>query len=114
MNNPRVSLIVAMDQKRGIGKNNSIPWKIPGEQKLFKKITTPHPIIMGRKTYESIGKILPNRPNIIITRDINYKVSGGIVAHTLLEALEVSTELDHHEIFIIGGGQIFNEAIALA
>ena len=69
MNKIKISIIVAMDEKRGIGKNNALMWKIPGELPRFKRITSGHPIIMGRKTYESIGKPLPNRTNIVITRN---------------------------------------------
>ncbi len=111
---PKISIIVATDRKRGIGKNKSIPWHIKGEQKRFKEITTPHPMIMGRTTFESIGRILPNRPHIIVTRDTNYKVDGATVVHSLREAIQKAKELDNKEIFIIGGGQIFKETIALA
>jgi dihydrofolate reductase len=111
---PKISLIVAMADNRVIGKQNDIPWNIPGEQKRFKEITTGHPIIMGRKTYESIGRVLPNRPNIIITRDENFKVDGATVCHNLDEALVKARELDQDEIFVIGGGQIYQEAMPIA
>jgi dihydrofolate reductase len=106
-----VSAIVAMDEKRGIGKNNSIPWRIPGEQKMFKEITMPHPMIMGRKTFESLGRILPGRPHIVITRDSNYKVDGVTVVHSLEEGLDIAKTIDDDEVFIIGGGQIFIESL---
>jgi dihydrofolate reductase len=106
-----ISAIVAMDEKRGIGKNNSIPWRIPGEQKMFKEITMPHPMIMGRKTFESLGRILPGRPHIVITRDTTYKVDGVTVVHSLEEALDIARKIDQEEVFIIGGGQIFREAL---
>ena len=114
MNKPQISLIVAMSENRVIGNNGQIPWKIPGEQKRFREITTPHPIIMGRKTYESIGRLLPDRPNIIITSDHNYKVEGGYVVHSLADAITKAKALDENEIFIIGGGKVFEEAILQA
>lgn len=113
MNGPRISIIVAMDEKRGIGKKNSMMWKIPGEQARFKNITTPHPMIMGRKTFESIGRVLPERANIIITRDSDFKVKGAIVVHSLDEALKKAKSIDTDEIFIIGGGQIYEQSINL-
>ncbi len=111
MNKPRISIIVAMDEKRGIGKQNAIPWHVPGELKRFKEITTPHPMIMGRKTFESIGKVLPGRPHLIITRDANYKVEGATICHSLEEALSKAKALDQDEVFIIGGGEIFKLAM---
>ncbi len=111
MNKPRISIIVAMDEKRGIGKQNAIPWHVPGELKRFKEITTPHPMIMGRKTFESIGKVLPGRPHLIITRDANYKVEGATICHSLEEALSKAKALDQDEVFIIGGGGIFKLAM---
>lgn len=79
-----------MDEKRGIGKNNDLLFKIPEDFARMKVLTTGHPIIMGRKTYESIGKVLPNRTNIIITRDSDYKVEGAIIVHSLDEAIDVA------------------------
>ena len=116
MNKPVISIVVAIDNNRLIGdsKANKMLWHIPGELKRFRQITTGHPIIMGRKTYESIGKPLPNRTNIIITRDIEYKVDGAVVVHSLEEAIDQAKAIDNNEIFIIGGGQIFNEAISYA
>src|SRR3989344_8013313 len=109
-----ISIIVAMDEKRGIGKHNNLMWKIPGELKRFKEITMGHPIIMGRKTYDSIGRILPGRTNIIITRDKDYKVEGAVIAHSLEEALRVAQgKPGKEEVFVIGGGQIFTEALPL-
>ncbi len=111
-----VSAIVAMDEKRGIGKNNFIPWHIPGEQKMFKEITTPHPMIMGRKTFESLGRILPNRAHIVMTRDterikeIPYNPDAVVVS--LEDAIDVASKSPgSEEIFIIGGGQVFKEAL---
>lgn len=106
-----ISIIAAMDEKRGLGRNNQMAWNIPGELKRFKEITTPHPIIMGRKTFESIGRVLPGRLNIIITRNPDFKVDGAVVVSSIEEAIKKAEEIDKNEVFIIGGGQIFKEAI---
>ncbi len=112
MKHPIISIVVAIAQKnRAIGKDNKLPWHIPSDLKRFKTITTGHPIIMGRKTYESIGHALPNRTNIIVTRDINYSAEGCFVAHTLEEAIEKARSIDSKEICIIGGGEIFKQAL---
>ena len=118
MNKPTVSIIVAMDLKRGIGKNNGLLWHIPEELKHFRELTTGHPIIMGRKTYESIGRPLPNRTNIVITRDLEFKSEGVTVTNTLGEAIEKASDtfgtVDSYntsEIFVIGGGQIYTQAM---
>ena len=109
----RISMIVAMAVNRVIGKGGDIPWKIPGEQKLFKKITLGHCIIMGRKTYESIQQPLPQRTNIVITRQDSYKAAGCIVVGSLQEAIE-SCPADEEEVFICGGGQLYHEALPQA
>jgi len=111
MNKPRINIIVALSDNHVIGNQGQIPWNIPGEQKRVKEITTPHPLIMGRKTHESIGRILPGRLNIIITSDHNYKVDGGIVVHSLQEGIDVAKKEDDEEIFVFGGGKIFAEAL---
>lgn len=113
MNNPTISIVCAMDEKRGIGKDNKLLWNIPPDLKRFREITSGHPIIMGRKTFESIGRVLPNRTNIIITRDQNYSVENAVVVHSLDEAIIKAQEADENEIFVIGGGQIFEQALPL-
>lgn len=118
----KISIIVATGRNREIGAKNKLLWKIPEELKRFKEITTGHPIIMGRKTHESIGRILPNRTNIIITRDSGYSVEGGVVVHSLEEAIVKAKDVsgsrigvrDDNEIFIIGGAQIFEQGLPLA
>lgn len=108
----RISAIAAIGEKRELGKNNQLLWHIPGELARFKQITTGHPIIMGRKTYESIGRVLPNRTNIIITRDKNFTVPGAVVVASTDEALKKAKEAEGaSEIFVIGGGQIFSELL---
>ena len=106
-----ISIIAAMSSNRVIGRANKIPWKIPGEQKLFRKITEGHPIIMGRKTYESIGRPLPLRLNIIITRKKEYLIPGCITFSDLSSALG---EFNNKTVFIIGGEQIYKQALPLA
>lgn len=111
-----IGIIVAVaGKKRVIGKKGALPWYIPAELKRFKEITMGHPIIMGRKTHESIGRTLPGRTNIIITHDPNFQAEGCIVVHSLDEAIKQAQDKPgSEEIFIIGGGQIYQEAINTA
>jgi dihydrofolate reductase len=109
----KISIIAAVAANRVIGRRGKIPWKIPGEQKLFKKITFGHAVIMGRRTYESIGRPLPGRLNIIVTRNRNYLAAGCSVMHDLPGALN-SCPQDEDEAFICGGGQLYREALPLA
>ncbi len=114
MNKPLISIIAATGSNRELGKDNKLLCHIPQDFKRFKDLTLNHPVIMGRKTYESIGKALPNRINIIITRDNNYKLENCLVTHSLEEAIEIAKTKDNKEIFIIGGGQVYKQAINLA
>ncbi len=107
-----LSIIVAMAQNRTIGINNTLPWHIPEDLKRFKALTMGHHMIMGRKTFDSIGKPLPGRTTVIVTRNQGLKIEGCIIAHTLAEAIAVSAEDD--EIFVIGGAEIFAAALPLA
>jgi dihydrofolate reductase len=107
------SLIVAMASNRVIGNKGGIPWKIPGEQKMFKRITMGHTMIMGRKTYESIGRPLPGRSNIVVTRQLNYLAPGCTVVHDLDSAFQ-ACDPDESEAFIIGGAHLYRETIAAA
>ncbi|MFC1627152.1 dihydrofolate reductase [Patescibacteria group bacterium] len=111
--NSTVSIIVAHDDQLGIGKNNQLLFRISKDLKHFKKLTTGHPIIMGRKTFESIGKPLPNRTNIIVTRNQQYSVPDRnvFVVYSLKEALDLAKQKDDQNIFIIGGGQIYQQAL---
>ncbi len=102
-----VSAIVATDKNRVIGKDNQIPWYLPADLKYFKKTTLNHHVIMGRKTFLSIGKPLPKRTNIVLTRNLFFAASGVITAHTLEEALSIAKENNETEAFIIGGAQIY-------
>lgn len=114
MNKPVVSIIAALDEKRAIGKNNTLLWRIPEDLKHFKTLTLHHPVIMGRKTYESIGHLLPERTNIIVTRNEGYSVPGAVVRHSLEMAIASAQKCDDKEIFIIGGATIYQEAIKIA
>jgi dihydrofolate reductase len=112
MKEPVVSAIAAIGAKnRALGKDNKLLWTIPDDLKRFRAITKGHPVIMGRKTFESIGRPLPDRPNIIVTRDSALSHDGMIVTHSVEAAIEKAKELDREEIFIIGGGQIYKEAL---
>ena len=99
-----------MSDNRVIGNNNELIWKLSSDLKRFKQLTTGHPVVMGRKTYESIGKPLPNRRNIIITRNSEYEVEGCEVVSSLEEALLLSG----NDCFIIGGGEIYKQSLELA
>ncbi|MBP3949913.1 dihydrofolate reductase [Bacillus suaedae] len=101
-----ISFVVAMDQNRAIGKENQLPWHLPADLAFFKRVTTGHTIVMGRKTFESIGRPLPNRRNIIVTRDDSYVAEGCEVVTTKAEVLELAEE--NKEIFVIGGTEIFS------
>jgi dihydrofolate reductase len=115
-NSPRITLIVARARNGVIGRDNQIPWKIPGEQARFKRITLGHPIVMGRKTWESIvavaGGPLPGRRHIVVTRDARYSAPGAEVATSLDAALRLAA--DAQEIFVIGGAQLYAEAMPRA
>lgn len=107
-----ISIIAAMGRNKVIGKNNCLPWKLPADMKRFKELTMAKPVIMGRKTFESIKKPLPNRKNIIITRDKDYQAENCIIVHSVKEALK-STE-GNEETMIIGGAEIFKEFLPMA
>ena len=107
-----ISLIVALDKNRVIGLNNGTPWHLPGELQYFKEMTMGKPIIMGRKTFESIGRPLPGRRNIVITRNPQYDAEGIELALSLEEAIKIAGDVE--EIMIIGGQQIFTESLPLA
>jgi dihydrofolate reductase len=108
----RLSLIVAMARNRVIGADNRIPWHLPNELRLFKSLTMGHPIVMGRRTFESIGRLLPGRTTVIVTRQADYAVPGAIVAHSVREALAACKGDD--EIFVIGGADLFRDTLPIA
>jgi dihydrofolate reductase len=110
-----ISLVVAMAENRVIGRDNGLPWKLSTDLKRFKALTIGKPVVMGRKCYESIGKPLPGRPSIVITRNTDFTVAGVIVAHSLDQAFDRAEEeakvLGADEICVIGGGEIYRQAI---
>lgn len=104
-----ITLIAAIAKNNALGKNNDLIWHLPADLKRFKQRTSGHPIIMGRNTFESIGKPLPNRTTIIVTRNKNYTQEGCKVVHSLEEAIEITK--DNNEVYLIGGAQIYKEAL---
>jgi dihydrofolate reductase len=108
----RISMIAAMSENRVIGVNNKLPWHLPADLHYFKKLTTGHPIIMGRKTFASIGRPLPNRVNIILTQDPHFAAPGCIVTHALNAAITAAGSAD--EVFIIGGATLYQQFLASA
>lgn len=106
-----ISFIVAMDESNAIGVNNQLPWHLPADLAYFKKVTMGHPIIMGRKTYESIGRPLPGRENIVITKNMSFHPEGITVVHSIEEAVD---KIKDAEAFIIGGATIFEQSYAYA
>ncbi|MBM7569883.1 dihydrofolate reductase [Aquibacillus albus] len=109
-----ISLLVAMDRNRVIGYKNDLPWRLPKDLKFFKELTTNNVIIMGRKTFDSIKRPLPNRKNVIVTRDPSYSQENCTVIHSLETVLEWNRQHPTVEYFIIGGGEIFKQALAVA
>ena len=107
-----VSIIVAKSKNGVIGVDNKLPWNLPEDLKRFKELTTNNVVIMGRKTFESLGKPLPKRTTIIITRNLNYKVEGCIVVNSLENAIIEAREDDNP--YILGGGEIYRQALDYA
>jgi dihydrofolate reductase len=105
-----ISFIWAMDENRVIGKNNQLPWHLPEDLKFFKKVTIGHPVAMGRKTHESIGRLLPGRENIIITRNKEFICDGCTVIYSIDEFIAYCQGKEE-EVFVIGGAEIFKELI---
>ncbi|WFF38186.1 dihydrofolate reductase [Moraxella nasibovis] len=115
MKNTQIVHVVAIDRKHCIGKDNQLAWHIPEDLKHFKAITANGVVIMGRKTFESIGKPLPNRINWVITRDKAWRADGVKVAHSLEQALTLaSDDCTDGKLFIIGGGEIYRQSIDIA
>jgi dihydrofolate reductase len=103
-----------MDERRGIGKDGDLPWHLPSDLKRFKQLTMGHHLIMGRHTYQSIGRLLPGRIMIVVSRQQDYQAPGCLVAHSLEQALALAQNRGEIEVFVIGGGELFAEAINLA
>lgn len=107
-----ISLIAAMGRNRVIGKDNALPWRLPADMKRFKNLTLGKPIIMGRKTFESIGRPLPGRTNIIITRDKDFHAQGCVILHSLDEAITSADGAE--ELMVIGGSSVFQQFLPYA
>jgi dihydrofolate reductase len=110
----KISIIAAIAEKNVIGKDNKIPWYIPADMKHFKEITWGHTVIMGQKTYESIGKALPGRKNIVLSFDTDYKCSGCVATNSINEALRIAADYKETEVFIIGGASVYKQTINIA
>lgn len=108
-----ITIVVAMGKNREIGADNQLLWHLPKDLKHFKELTSGHPIIMGRKTYESIGKPLPNRTNIVISRKNDWFEEGILIVGSIKEALKFAKKIDEN-VFILGGGTIYEQTIDLA
>ncbi len=100
-----------MGRNRGIGKAGRLPWHLPAELQHFKRVTLGKPVLMGRKTYASIGRPLPGRQNLVVTRDEAWRAEGCVVAHSLVEAMELAEGI---EVMVIGGGELYRQALPLA
>ena len=109
---PRISVIAALAKNRVIGIENRLPWRLPEDLAHFKALTLGHPILMGRKTFESLGRPLPGRTNIVITRNASYKPDGCLVADSIPGAIALCADAD--EVFFIGGAELYAQAIPLA
>ncbi len=116
MSESKVCHIVAADLNNNIGIDNTLPWHISEDLKYFKRVTKGHPVIMGRKTYESIGRLLPNRLNIILTRNKDYKIEGADIKSSIDEAIKAAkdnSDYDTSKVFIIGGAEIYKQSLDL-
>ncbi|MES2579047.1 MAG: dihydrofolate reductase [Pseudomonadota bacterium] len=107
-----LSIIVAVADHNVIGINNTLPWHLPEDLKRFRALTTGHHIVMGRKTYESLGRLLPGRTTVIVTRNKNYQVEGALIANSLESALALCE--DDNEPFLIGGAELYQAGITFA
>lgn len=109
-----ISLIAAIGQKREIGRNNQLLWRIREDLQNFKRLTLGHVILMGRKTYASIGRPLPGRTNVVLTRDAAYEAPGCTVVHTLEAAIAHAVSLGETELFVCGGADLYTQALPMA
>lgn len=114
MKKPTISIIAAVAENNAIGKDNKLLWHIPADLKHFKDITTGHPVIMGQRTFESLGKPLPGRLNIVLSHDNNYHPARASVVSSIDDAVSLASKRDKDEIFFIGGGMVYKQAINIA
>ena len=110
----KISLVVAASQNNVIGRDNQLPWHLPEDLEYFKSVTMDKPILMGRRTFDSIGRPLPGRRNIVITRDLEWDAEGVEVVHSVDDALAAGSLANSDEIMIIGGAQIYRECLPIA
>lgn len=110
----KVSLIVAAAENNVIGRENDLPWKLPDDMRFFVRTTKGHHILMGRKNLQSFGKLLPNRVNILLTRDKNFHFEGAVIFHELNEAIKYAREAGEEELMVIGGGEIYRQCLPIA
>ena len=109
-----ISLILAMDEQRGIGKDGKLPWRLSSDLKRFRELTMGHHLIVGRKTFESIGKPLPGRQTIVVTRNHTFKPDGCLVTNSVQSALALAQERGEPEVFVIGGAEIYAQVLDVA
>lgn len=109
-----LSIIAALDEEGGIGVENRMPWHLPGDLSRFKKLTMGHHLILGRKTYQSIGNPLPGRKMIVLSRDTNFTLEGSQVASSLQDGLQLARDDGENEVFVIGGAEIYQLALPIA
>jgi len=114
MQNPKISIVAAIGKNRELGKDNRLLWNIPEDMQRFKKTTSAHAIIMGQKTFESIGRSLPNRKNIVLSRDPDFLPADCVVASSISQAIDEAKKVEDDEIFFIGGGSVYEQALCLA
>ena len=109
-----ISMVVAASENNIIGKDNQLMWHLPADMKFFKNITSGHHVVMGRKTFDALGKILPNRTNIIITRQEDFKIEGGLIVNDLKSGLDLAKQNGETECMIIGGGDVYQQSMVWA
>jgi dihydrofolate reductase len=109
-----ISIIVAMTPDRVIGRGNALPWRLPADLRRFKRLTLGHHLLVGRKTWESIGRPLPGREMVVITRRRDYRIEGAVVAHSVDEALAIARQNGEDEVFVAGGEEIYRQTLAKA
>ena len=109
----KISQIVAVSENNTIGKDNDLIWRLPADLKFFKNTTTGHHMLLGRKNYDSIGRPLPNRVSLIVTRDTSYSAEGAEVFHSIDDAIQFARDAGETELFIVGGAEIYNQTLPL-
>jgi dihydrofolate reductase len=111
MSLPRIAIVAAVARNRVIGRGNALPWRLPDDLRHFKRLTLGHPIVMGRRTWESLPGILPERRHIVVTRDLHYDAPGAETAHSLDEAVAAA---GGDEVLVVGGAELYAQALPLA